>query len=73
MRRPVAGFSAAVDIGLNAGTDGRTVTIQGPLKDLAAELGLTHEALCRTLHKLEADGEIGRAEGKIILQHKAAL
>jgi CRP-like cAMP-binding protein len=60
-------------LALNTGADGRTVTLQGTLKDLAAELGLTHEALYRTLHKLESAGEIARAEGKIILRHKAVV
>jgi hypothetical protein len=34
----------------------------------AAELGLTHEALYRTLAKLERAGEIKRGRGKITLQ-----
>jgi CRP-like cAMP-binding protein len=52
---------------LNAGTDGRTVTVAGTLKDLATELGLTHEALYRTLADMAADGEIERLDGKIKL------
>jgi hypothetical protein len=35
------------------------------VKDLAAELGLTHEALYRTLADMSADGEIARLDGKI--------
>jgi CRP/FNR family transcriptional regulator, dissimilatory nitrate respiration regulator len=54
-------------LGLNAGTDGRTVSLNGTLKDLAAELGLTHEALYRTLAALERSGEIKRGKGKITL------
>jgi len=50
---------------VNAGADGRTVTLSGTVKDLAADLGLTHEALYRTLARMEADGEIARA-GKTI-------
>lgn len=41
------------------------------MKDLAAELGLTHEALYRTLRKLEAEGEIARAKDKIGLKRMA--
>jgi len=52
---------------LNADADGRTVTLRGTLKDLAAELGLTHEALYRTLAALERSGEIKRGGGKITL------
>ena len=52
---------------LKLNADGRTVALRGTLKDLAAELGLTHEALYRTLAKLERSGEIKRAKGKITL------
>jgi CRP/FNR family transcriptional regulator, dissimilatory nitrate respiration regulator len=54
-------------LSLNAGTDGRTVTVAGTLKDLATELGLTHEALYRTLADMAAAGEIERLNGKIRL------
>jgi CRP-like cAMP-binding protein len=50
---------------VNVGADGRTVVVPGTLKELAADLGLTHEALYRTLARMEADGEITRA-GTII-------
>lgn len=50
---------------INAGADGRTVEAPGTLKDLAAELGLTHEALYRTLANMAAEGEIERFKGKI--------
>src|ERR1035437_6345671 len=52
---------------LNAGADGRAVDLQGTLKDIAAELGHTHEALYRTLAALERSGEIKSAKGKITL------
>jgi len=52
---------------LNAGADGRTVALRGTLKELAAELGLTHEALYRTLAALERAGEIKRGKGRIVL------
>ena len=52
---------------LNTGADGRTVKVTGTLKDLAGELGLTHEALYRTLADMAAAGEIERLDGKIRL------
>jgi CRP-like cAMP-binding protein len=54
-------------LAVNADADGRTVNLRGTLKDLAAELGLTHEALYRTLAALERSGEIKRGKGKITL------
>jgi CRP-like cAMP-binding protein len=45
---------------VSAGTDGRTVLLKGPLKQVAADMGLTHEALYRTLARMEAAGEIVR-------------
>jgi CRP/FNR family transcriptional regulator, dissimilatory nitrate respiration regulator len=53
---------------LNAGADGRTVVLSGTLKELAGELGLSHEALYRTLADMAADAEIERLEGKIRLK-----
>lgn len=55
---------------VSAGADGRTVVLTGTLKDLAAELGLTHEALYRALAALERAGEIKRAKGAITLINK---
>jgi CRP/FNR family transcriptional regulator, dissimilatory nitrate respiration regulator len=55
-------------LALNAGADGRTVPLRGTLKDLAGELGLTHEALYRALAELTADGAIKRSKNKIVLQ-----
>ena len=46
---------------VNVRADGRTVVLPGTVKELAADLGLTHEALYRTLARMEADGEITRA------------
>jgi CRP-like cAMP-binding protein len=54
---------------LNVGSDGRTVELRGALKDLAAELGLTHESLYRTLAELERSGDIRRKRGKITLSN----
>jgi len=45
----------------------RTVALPSTLKDLAGELGLTHEALYRTLSDMSAKGEIARQNGKIRL------
>lgn len=50
---------------VSAGPDGRTVTLTGTLKELAADLGLSHETLYRTLARMTADGEIKRT-GSII-------
>lgn len=50
---------------VNADAKGLSVTLPGTVKDLAAELGLTHEALYRTLAEMAADGEIERGKGKI--------
>ena len=52
---------------VNAAADGRTVALSGTLKDVASELGLTHEALYRTLAEMAADGEIERRKGTIRL------
>jgi CRP-like cAMP-binding protein len=55
-------------LGANAGADGRTVLLTGTLKNLASELGLTHEALYRTLAKMANRGEIKRSKGMIRLR-----
>ena len=55
---------------LNVGSDRRTVKLRGTLKDLAAEIGLTHEALYRTLATLERSGEIRRKGEKIVLSRR---
>jgi CRP/FNR family transcriptional regulator, dissimilatory nitrate respiration regulator len=55
---------------LNVGADCRTVKLRGTLKDLAAEIGLTHEALYRTLATLERSGEIRRKGEKIVLSKR---
>jgi CRP-like cAMP-binding protein len=57
-------------LALNTGPDGRTVALRGTLKDLAAELGLTHEALYRTLGNLERSREIKRNGAKITLSKR---
>lgn len=52
-------------LALTVGADGRTVELSGTLKELAVDLGLTHEALYRTLARMEADGEIERTDSTI--------
>ncbi|HYF53467.1 MAG TPA: Crp/Fnr family transcriptional regulator, partial [Salinarimonas sp.] len=55
---------------LRAGRD-RSVTIEGELQDVAAELGLTREAFYRTLAALERDGVIKRDGTRINLRRPA--
>jgi len=57
-------------LAFNTGPDAPTVLLHGTLKDLAAELGLTHEALYRALADLAAKGEIKRFKNKILLLHR---
>jgi CRP/FNR family transcriptional regulator, dissimilatory nitrate respiration regulator len=52
-------------LAVNVGADGRTVALSGTIKELAADLGLTHEVLYRTLARMEAEGEITRSRGTI--------
>ena len=54
-------------LAVNAGADGRTVVLPGTIKELAADLGLTHEALYRTLARMTKDDEIKRLRGAIRL------
>ena len=55
-------------LAINAGPGGRTVSLSGTLRDIAAELGLTHEALYRTLADMSAEGEIERRNTLIRLK-----
>jgi len=52
----------------NAEADGRTVKLCGQLQDIASDLGLTREALYRTLASLERAGAIERAGSRILLK-----
>ena len=52
---------------LHAGADG-PVTLKSELQDIASELGLTREALYRTLASLEHAGAIQRSRARIILK-----
>jgi CRP-like cAMP-binding protein len=53
---------------LCAGPRRQTVAIEGQLQDIAAEVGLTREALYRTLAALAADGSLTRMDGSIVLR-----
>jgi CRP-like cAMP-binding protein len=53
---------------LAAGEHGRTMSWDGTLMDLAAEMGLSHEVLYRTLAALEKDGTIIRTRSTITLR-----
>jgi len=57
----------------NAEADGRTVNMRGQLQDIAGELGLTREALYRTLASLERAGAIDRAGTRIVLKKSLAV
>jgi CRP-like cAMP-binding protein len=54
-------------LAVHTSADGKPVMLPGTLKELAGELGLTHEALYRTLSEMTADGEIERRRGRIRL------
>jgi CRP-like cAMP-binding protein len=60
-------------LSLRAGGDGRTMRLNGTLVELAAEIGLTHEALYRTLAALERDGIVRRTKSAIVLRKPATL
>lgn len=56
---------------LNTNEDGCFIELPGTLKELARELGLTHEVLYRTLAQMTRDGEIERTGHRIrLLQTK---
>ena len=56
---------------LRAGPRRHTVAVEGQLQDIAAELGLTREALYRTLAALEAEGSLIRVDGSIVLRNSS--
>jgi len=57
----------------NAELDGCTVNLRGHLQDIASDLGLTREALYRTLASLERAGAIERAGPRILLKKSVGL
>jgi DNA-binding IclR family transcriptional regulator len=60
-------------LALAVGRDGRTVRLTGTLMDFAAEIGLTHEALYRTLATLEREGAVERTGSEIVLRKRAGV
>jgi CRP/FNR family transcriptional regulator, dissimilatory nitrate respiration regulator len=46
----------------------RSIAVEGQLQDIAAEIGITREALYRTLAALEAEGCLTRTETAILLK-----
>ena len=54
-------------LGMRAGADGM-VALHGELQELASELGLTREALYRTLASLERTGAIERRPARIVIK-----
>jgi CRP-like cAMP-binding protein len=58
-------------LALNAASDGRTVALPGTIKELAGELGLSHEALYRTLAAMQRDGEIVRGRRRITMARQS--
>ena len=57
---------------LRAGVHGRSIAIEGQLQDVAAEIGMSREALYRTLAALEAEGCLARRESEILLKKSAS-
>ena len=53
---------------LRAGVDGCGIAIEGQLQDVAAEIGMSREALYRTLATLEAEGSLTRKDNAILLK-----
>ena len=53
---------------LHAGVHGRSIAIEGQFQDIAAEIGISREALYRTLAALEAEGYLTRTENAILLK-----
>jgi CRP/FNR family transcriptional regulator, dissimilatory nitrate respiration regulator len=60
-------------LALAAGSDGRTMRLEGTLMDLAAEIGLTHEVLYRTLAALEKEGAVARTAQTVVLRKKTGV
>jgi CRP-like cAMP-binding protein len=52
---------------LKTGPDRRTVKLAGQIQDIASELGLTREALYRTLASLQEAGVIERSGARIVI------
>jgi CRP/FNR family transcriptional regulator, dissimilatory nitrate respiration regulator len=50
---------------------GRSIAVEGQLQDIAAEIGITREALYRTLTALETEGHLSKTGAAIILLGKS--
>ena len=59
-------------IALCAGADGRMMAVEGTLMELAAEIGLTPEALYRTLSALQKQGTVRRTASGLALRKRPA-
>lgn len=53
---------------LRAGSPNRSVAVEGQLQDIAAEVGMSREALYRALAALAAEGRLTRAGNAILLE-----
>ena len=60
-------------LALKAEPDGSRLALDGPLQNIAAELGLTREALYRGLAALEKQGAIRREQDCIIIRRHPGL
>jgi len=58
---------------LSADARDGSVPVKGTLMDLAGEMGLSHEALYRTLATLESEKTITRTKNKIVLHLRRAV
>jgi CRP-like cAMP-binding protein len=52
---------------------GRSIAVEGQLQDIAAKIGITREALYRTLAALEAEGCLTRTQTTILLKKSDGL
>jgi len=57
---------------LNVQADGITIHLDRPLKEIAENLGLTPEAVSRSLKQLDQEGKINRSKRKVVLRKKIA-
>jgi CRP/FNR family transcriptional regulator, dissimilatory nitrate respiration regulator len=55
---------------LIAGSDGHSIARDGQLQDIAAEIGISREALYRTLAALETEGYLTRTDTAILLRYR---
>lgn len=60
-------------LALSADAGSGAISLTGTLMDLAGEIGLTHEALYRTLAALESERIISRTKDKIVLLRGKSL